>query len=296
MQLIWCNSKTDSIVWMREDNHDFLLWIDMSGPEFYSGPYYFPYGQNGVDLKNGEERFMNLSKLWEAAKDNVGFVVVMLLIITLIFVVAIVSQKLIYKGKNKKIGTREIVVIGMLSAIAFVLILFEFPLPFVPEFYKLDFSELPVLIGAFSLGPVAGVLIELVKILLKLVIKGTTTAFVGDFANFIIGCSLVVPAAIVYHLKKTKKGAIAAMLTGTAVMAIFGSLFNAFYLLPKFSQLYGMPMEAIIAIGTAINSNIKNVWSLVLFAVVPFNLLKGGLLTVLTLLLYKRISPIIKGN
>ena len=184
----------------------------------------------------------------------------------------------------------------MLSAISVVLMLFEIPLPFAPEFYKLDFSELPVLIGSFALGPVSGVLIELCKILLKLVIKGTTTAFVGDFANFIIGCSMIVPASIVYHKIKTKKGALIGLAVGTLVMTVFGSLFNAFYLLPAFAALYGMPLDAIVGIAHEINSNINSVGEVVLWAVVPFNLLKGGLLTVLNMLLYKRISPMIKGR
>lgn len=184
----------------------------------------------------------------------------------------------------------------MLSAIALVLFLFEIPLPFAPSFYELDFSELPVLIGSFALGPVAGVVIELCKILLKLVIKGTTTAFVGDFANFIVGCSMVVPAAIIYHRFRTKKAALVSLVTGTAIMTVFGSVFNAFYLLPAFADLYGMPLDSIIAMGQEINGNINSVATLVLFAVVPFNLLKGAVLTILTMLLYKHISPIIKGH
>ena len=184
----------------------------------------------------------------------------------------------------------------MLSAISTVLMLFEIPLPFAPEFYKLDFSELPILIGSFAIGPVAGVLIELCKILLKLVIKGTTTAFVGDFANFIIGCSLVVPAAIIYHKFKTKRSALVSLITGSLIMTVFGSLFNAFYLLPAFANLYGMPLETIVGIAQEINGSIDSVATLVLFAVVPFNLLKGALLTILTMLLYKHISPVIKGH
>lgn len=220
-----------------------------------------------------------------------------IVIIAAILAIAIISEKLLFKGvQRKRLKTRNIAVVGMLSAIAVVLFLFEIPLPFAPSFYELDFSELPVLIGSFALGPVAGVTIELCKILLKLVIKGTTTAFVGDFANFIIGCSMIVPAAVIYHKFKSKKSAVVSLVTGTAVMTVFGSLFNAFYLLPAFAQLYGMPLDAIIEMGSAINSSINSVATLVLFAVVPFNILKGALLTILTMLLYKHISPIIKGH
>ena len=104
-----------------------------------------------------------------------------------------------------KLGTREIVTIGMLGAIAVVLMLFEIPLPFAPPFYEIDFSEVPVLVGCFALGPVAGVLIEFVKILLNLIINGSATAGVGELANFCIGCSFCIPAGIIYKRKKTKK-------------------------------------------------------------------------------------------
>ena len=191
--------------------------------------------------------------------------------------------------------TRTIVCVGMLAAISTILMLFEFPLPFIaPGFYELDFSEIPVLICAFAMGPVAGVATELCKVLLKLVLKGTTTAFVGDFANFVVGCSLVLPASILYYIKKNRKMAIAGLAVGTVVMTIFGSGFNALYLLPKFSELFGMPMEAIIGMGTAINSHIQSVWTLVFFAVVPFNILKGVIVSAITMLLYKHISPILK--
>ncbi len=240
---------------------------------------------------------MNLGKLWTEAKDHVQFILVVIVIIALILAIAIVAEKLLFKGQDRKrFKTRNIAVIGMLSAISTVLMLFEIPLPFAPEFYKLDFSELPILIGSFAIGPVAGVLIELCKVLLKLVIKGTTTAFVGDFANFIIGCSLVVPAAIIYHKFKTKRSALVSLITGSLIMTVFGSLFNAFYLLPAFANLYGMPLETIVGIAQQINGSIDSVATLVLFAVVPFNLLKGALLTILTMLLYKHISPVIKGH
>ena len=119
-----------------------------------------------------------------------------------------------------RISVRTTVKIGMLAAISVVLMLFEIPLPFAPSFYEIDFSEVPVLIGAFAMGPVAGAAIELVKILLNLVITGTDTAGVGELANFIIGCSLCLPAAIIYKRKKTRKGAMIGMVAGTALMAV----------------------------------------------------------------------------
>lgn len=240
---------------------------------------------------------MNWGNLWEQAKDQVQFILVVAVIIALILIVAVLAERKLFQGQNqKRFKTRNIATIGMLSAIAAILFLFEFPLPFAPSFYEIDFSEIPVLIGAFALGPVAGVTIELCKILLKIFIKGTTTAFVGEFANFIVGCSMVVPASIIYHSHKTKKTAMISLVVGTIVMTVFGSLFNAFYLIPAFAELYGMPLDTIIAMGTAINANITSVFTLVLFAVVPFNLLKGVLDSIVTMLLYKHISPIIKGQ
>lgn len=183
----------------------------------------------------------------------------------------------------------------MFGALAAILMLFEFPLPFIaPSFYELDLSEIPVLIGTFSMGPVAGVLIELIKILLKLVLKGTSTAYVGDVANFVIGCFFLLPAGIIYKLKRTKKGAVLGMITGTLVMACAGGLMNAYILLPFYSQFYGMPMEALIAAGTEVNSLITNIPTFVLVAVVPFNLIKGIIVSLITDLVYKRVRVIIQ--
>ena len=196
---------------------------------------------------------------------------------------------------NKKIlSIRDLVQIGMFGALAAVLMLFEFPLPFIaPSFYELDLSEIPVLIGTFSMGPVAGVLIELIKILLKLVLKGTSTAYVGDVANFVIGCFFLLPAGIIYKVKKTKKGAVTGMAAGTLVMAAAGAVMNAYVLLPLYSQFYGMPMEALIAAGTEVNSLITSIPTFVLVAVVPFNLIKGIIVSLITYLVYKRVRVII---
>ena len=241
--------------------------------------------------------FSRIKDTFALAKDSVGFLLVSIIVIAAIIVIAVIAEKLIYRGKAKKrADARYVAVCGIMSAMAAVLMLFEVALPFAPSFYKIDFSEIPVLIGAFSLGPVAGVIIELVKILLKVFfLKGTTTAFVGDFANFLIGCTFVVPASVIYHVHKTKKFALFGMGVGALIMTVFGSAFNAIYLIPKFAQLYGMPLDAIVAMGTAVNPKITSVTTLALFAVVPFNILKGALVTVITLLLYKHISPLLKG-
>ena len=128
------------------------------------------------------------------------------------------------------------------------------------------------------------------KILLKLLLKGTSTAFVGDFANFVVGCSLVLPAVIFYHVNKSRHSALIGLILGTLSMTVFGTAFNAVYLLPKFAQLYGIPLDAIIGMGTAIHSGVSGVSTFVLLCVAPLNLVKGTVVSLLTLLLYKRVA------
>ena len=195
--------------------------------------------------------------------------------------------------KNKFLTTRTMVVTAILGAVAGLLMLAELPLTFVaPNFYKLDLSELPVMIGTFALGPVAGVLIELIKILVKFVIKGTSTGGVGELANFLIGCAFVIPAGILYQMKKTKQRAILGLALGTLTMALAGMVMNALVLLPFYSKM--MPLETIIGLGASIFPQVNSVWSFALWCVVPFNLIKGIVISVLTMFLYKRVSRLIK--
>lgn len=193
-------------------------------------------------------------------------------------------------------NVRTLVQIGMLGAVSVILMMFEIPLWFAPSFYKMDLSEVPVLIGSFAMGPAAGALIELVKIVLHLLFKGTTTAGVGDFANFLIGCALIVPAGIIYGRKKSRKSAVIGMAVGGIFMIIAGCFLNAFVLLPVYGKAFGMPMEALIGMGTAVNPAITNLAGFAILAVAPFNLLKAAAVSVITMLLYKHISPILKGT
>lgn len=247
-------------------------------------------------LRNGGKVMSN--GLLQSIADNVTFVLVCTVVAAGLFAVAYAAEKYAYRknGITERIlSTRKIAMIGLFSAIAVILHMFDFPILFLaPGFYKLDFSEIPALVGAFAFGPVAGVMIEFCKILLKLVIKGTSTAFVGDLANFVIGCSLVLPASIIYMFRKTKKTAVLSCLAGSVVMTVFGTAFNGIYLLPAFSALYGMPMDAIIGMGTEINSSINSVTTFVCFAVAPINIIKSAAASVVTLIIYKPLSPIIK--
>ena len=237
-----------------------------------------------------------MNSLAATVAENIVFVLEFIGLVILMVAVAYLVEKWQKKKKGTKeriLNTRKIAVIGVFSAIAAVLHMLDFSIPFAPSFYKMDFSELPALIGAFAFGPVAAVMIEFCKIVLKLLFKGTSTAFVGDLANFIIGCSFLLPASIIYLFKKTKKTAVIGCVVGPLVMTVFGSLFNGIYLLPKFAQLYGMPLDSIIEMGSAINPAINSVSTLVIFAVVPMNLLKGTVVSVITILVYKKLSPVL---
>lgn len=225
--------------------------------------------------------------------ENLTFILICAAVFAAIILLAALAEKLLCHDRKNFSSTHYVSYTAIFAAMAGVLMLFELPLFFAPGFYKLDLSEMPVLICTFYLGPVAGVVTELVKILVKLLLKGTTTAYVGDFANFVVGCSFIVPASIIYHARPGKKTALIGMAVGTLVLTVFGSAFNGFYLIPKFSELFGLPLEQIVAMGTAVNASITDVWTLVAFAVVPFNILKGVVVSLLTFLLYKRISPIL---
>ena len=241
-----------------------------------------------------------MNRLVETLGKNVEFVIVSLLMIAFMYLVAFISERLIEKKKNIKFSSEKtkinkMVLIAMLSAVSVVLMYFDFPIPIIaPGFYKIDFSEVPVLIGSFMLGPCAGVVIEAVKVILHFCMKGTTTAFVGDFANFILGCMYVVPASIIYHIKKTRKMAVVSLAIGGIILVIAGMALNAWYLLPKYSELYGLPMDTLIAMGTKVNASIKDVFSFVALAVAPFNVIKAVIDGVITVVLYKYLSHQLK--
>ena len=192
--------------------------------------------------------------------------------------------------------TRYMVQVAMLGAAAVVLMFFDIPLPFAPSFYKIDLSEVPVLIGAFAMGPLAGAAIELIKILLNLVMKGSTTAGVGEVANFLIGCAYVMPAAWIYKTQKTKKNAMIGMAVGTVFLAAAGGLLNAFVLLPAYGKAFGMPIEAFIEMGAAVHSGVTNLLTFAIMILVPFNLFKYTLTSVIVFFIYKRIRVILRGD
>lgn len=193
--------------------------------------------------------------------------------------------------RDKKIN--RLVKVAVLSVIAFLLMFLEFAVPIFPSFLKIDISDLPALIGTFALGPVAGISIEFLKNILHGIFAGQT-AFVGELANFIVGTVLVVTAGFIYKARKTKKSAVLGLISGTITMSIAAGLINYFVLLPLYQRAFNFPISQMVAIAGKINGNITDVWTLILLSIVPFNLIKGCMLTVITLLIYKKVSIILK--
>ena len=231
-----------------------------------------------------------MGELWKELGANLEFVLMCVCIVAALAVAARLTEKFWIKKRNVS-SARRVCIVGICSAIATVLHILDFPVVFLaPGFYKLDFSELPVLLCGFYLGPSASVACEGIKILLKLLLKSTSTAFVGDLANFVVGCSFVLPAVIFYHAHKSRHNALIGLIIGTASMSILGSIFNAVYLVPTFARLFGAPLDAIIAEGSVIWPAVKDLPTFVLFCVAPLNVLKGVMVSIPTMLLYKRVA------
>ena len=191
----------------------------------------------------------------------------------------------------KKFKLATLLKIAILGAISFLIMMIDFPLWFAPSFYELDFSDVPALIGAFSLGPLAGIIIELIKNILNVALTGSITGGIGEIANFLIGAIFVGTAGIIYKKNKTRKSAIIGMALGTLLMALLGSALNYFVLLPLYSKI--MPIETILDLAKAVNSIVVDLKTLVIYTVFPFNLLKGFLVSLLTIPLYKRLSKVL---
>lgn len=197
------------------------------------------------------------------------------------------------KSMNGRIShIRFLAVTGVLSAVAAVLMMLSFSVPFMPNFIKLDFSELPALIASYSMGPVAGVLVCLIKNLINLPM--TTTGCVGELSNFLLGVAFVVPAGLLYHRKKTRSMALIAALVGAVTMALIGLPLNYFVIYPAYTKF--LPLDVIIRAYQAIFPGVDGLLGCLLMFNVPFTFLKGALNTALAFLIYKHISSIIKGT
>ena len=195
-------------------------------------------------------------------------------------------------NKSSKLSVRTMASVAMLAAVSFVLMLFDFSVPFMPGFIKMDFSELPALIGSFALGPVAGVMVCFVKNLLHLFV--TSTGGVGELSNFVLGAVFVSVAGVIYKKNKTRKGAFVGALAGALSMAVISVFSNYYIVYPVYTAF--MPMEGIIAAYNAIYSGINNLWQALIIFNMPFTFVKGMAVTAVSFLIYKKIAPILKGT
>jgi len=193
---------------------------------------------------------------------------------------------------SKRISkTRYITVTAILAAVASVLMFFSFNIPLVPSFIKMDFSELPALIGAFALGPWCGVLVCLLKNIVNVFF--TTTGGIGEVCNFLLGASFVIPAGFIYKFKKNKLGALIAAMIGSLVMAVLGIFINYYISYPVYMKF--LPLETIISMYQAIYSGIENLWQALIVFNMPFTLFKGLANCVITFIIYKKLSVLLKG-
>lgn len=190
--------------------------------------------------------------------------------------------------KTQTCNAKIIAFIEMLGALSAVLMSINVPLPFAPTFLKFDIAELPALFAGFFLGPVSGCVVILVKIVLKLVLQGTDTAFVGELMNLVGSCAFVLPVALLYKHIHTKRGALLSLSVSTVFVSVISIFLNAYIAFPMYSSLYGMPMEAILEMGSSVNPLVHDNVTLMLYGVFPFNLVKHGATSLVTYLVYKR--------
>lgn len=196
------------------------------------------------------------------------------------------QQKSIFK-------TSSLVKIGLLSAIALALMLLDFAIPIFPAFLQLDISDVPVVVGTLAMGPLAGIMIELIKNILHALIA-TTTMGIGEVANFIVGIAYIIPLGILYNKNKNTKNVVLGLISGTIIMTIVAGIFNYFILIPLYSIIvFNQPISAFVAMAAQVNGLITNFVTMILLAIVPFNLLKGIIISALGYYLYKMLKPII---
>lgn len=190
---------------------------------------------------------------------------------------------------------KKIAFIGLMGAVSAVLMLFRFPIPFMPPFLSFDLSGLMEMLGGFMFGPMAAACIIVVKILLQLVMQGSFSLGTGELQNLILSCSYVLPALIIYHRNKTKKMAITGMAVSTIFVSVMAVFTNLYLIIPFYVKLFGMSMDDIISMCRTVNPAMKNVTTMAVFGLLPFNLIKYGVTSLVTFIVYKRLSRVIKG-
>lgn len=197
--------------------------------------------------------------------------------------------------KTKKVlTTKNLTMIAMLSAIAAVLMIFEIQLPFSPSFVKFDFSDLPVMLGGFLIGPFAGGIIVFMKILLHFLLNGTTSFFVGDLSNLLLTLSFVLPASFIYQQKKTKKTTIQGLLVSIICTSLLAIIFNLFLIFPLYLKVLNLKMVDLINMIHVVNPLVKDVFTMIVFSLLPFNLFKYSIVSMITMLSYKKLSILFK--
>lgn len=189
---------------------------------------------------------------------------------------------------------KSLVMMGMLGAVGSVLMILEFPLPFIPPFVKMDFSELPVIIGGFMMGPLAGIYIILIKVVLSVIIRGSVSLGVGELANVIGSISYLLPAVLIYQKKRTKKGAALGLIAGIFITSACSLISNIYFVFPAYAAVYGMSAADIVNMGAVVNPYITDLVTLLCFAILPFNLFKYGVVSVITLCIYKKLSKLLR--
>jgi Predicted membrane protein len=194
--------------------------------------------------------------------------------------------------KPRLSSTKTIAKVGILSAIAYVLMFISIPLPIFPSFLKIDLSDIPAIFGGMSLGPMAGLAIVIIKNFLQ-GITASTTGGVGEFANVIIGGSYVVVICLAYRKFKDTKAVLFGGIIGMIIMAIVGCIMNYFVMMPLYATVYGMPIEAFIKMGTVINPRVTDLYTFVIWMIGPFNIVKGSIMTLVTLPLFKKIEKLL---
>ena len=196
---------------------------------------------------------------------------------------------------DARMKVKKIAFIGLMGAVSAVLMLFRFPIPFMPPFLSFDLSGLMEMLGGFMFGPIAAACIIVVKILLQLVMQGSFSLGTGELQNLILSCSYVLPALIIYHRNKTKKMAITGMAVSTIFVSVMAVFTNLYLIIPFYVKLFGMSMDDIITMCRTVNPAMKNVTSMAVFGLLPFNLIKYGVTSLVTFIVYKRLSRVIKG-
>ena len=190
--------------------------------------------------------------------------------------------------------TKKLVMAALLGALAAILMVLDFNVPLAPNFIKFDFSDFPVLIGGFVFGPATGVVIAFLKIVLNLLFKPTTTMFVGEASNFLLSVCYMGVACLYYRNHRTKKGAVIGMLLATVATSVLAIFSNILVMFPMYAKLFGMSMQQIVGMVSAVNPFVKDITTMVIASLVPFNLFKYGVISIITFISYKKIEVILK--